>query len=67
MNFCNQHQQNLSRPSRIFLSAPNISTGTEIVGVWKTKSYPEEFDIVDRFFNTMNWDQEIMFKIKKTI
>ena len=24
-------------PSRTFLSAPNISTGTEIVGVWKAK------------------------------
>ena len=26
-----------------FFKCPNISTGAEIVGVWKTKSYLEDF------------------------
>ena len=43
VNFCHRHQQNLWCTSRNFLSAPNISTGAEIVGVWKTKSYLEDF------------------------
>ena len=43
VNFCHRHQQNLWCTSRNFLSAPNISTGAEIVGVWKTKSYLEYF------------------------
>ena len=41
-NFCHRHH-NLRCPSRNFSSAPNISTGAEIVGVWKTKCYLEDF------------------------
>ena len=40
--FCHRHH-NLWCPRRNFSSVPNISTVAEIVGVWKTKSYLEDF------------------------
>ena len=42
VTFCHRHH-NLWCSSRNFSSAPNFSTGAEIVGVWKTKSYLEDF------------------------
>ena len=41
-NICHRHH-NLWCLCRNFSNAPNISTGAEIVGVWKTKTYLEDF------------------------
>ena len=45
VNYCHRHH-NLWCPSGNLSSAPNISTGAEIVGVWKTKSCLEDFMLV---------------------
>ena len=42
VNFCHRHH-NLWCLSTIFSSAPNILIGAKILGVWKTKSYLEDF------------------------